>query len=180
MQEEYVSLRDEIMKWQDRRIFVSQLSMTLVIAYTGFLISKDTNEINLSSQILSILTLSILSVTMHVVRLFELFGLKAAAFTAVFHKSIWEKNTTRISFSDGILKFGYNKSMAVAYLIIAFSSVIILFRKFPCPLYTYETIVFILSTVLFAITFLRLFLFNTHNKKEELIKLWRNIRNEQL
>lgn len=179
MNEEYVSLRDEVMKWQDRRIAISQIAMTLVVAYTGYMVSKDSNEISLSWQVVSILPLSILSVTMHITRLFDLFTLKAAAYIAVFYESAWEKHTTRISFSNGILKIGYNKSMAIIYFIIAFSSIVVFFQRFPNSFFSKETILFIVFVILFLFLFFTLFAFNTKKEKGDLIKEWTDIKSER-
>ncbi len=179
MDNEYISIRDEIMKWQDRRIAFSQISLTIVTAYVGYMIGKDITAGNfLSWQITSALPLLILSMTMHITRLFELFHLRAAAFLAVYHNSLWENTVSRVSFSKGIWRVGYNKSMAIVYLLVAVLSVIIFIDKFPRVNSFFHDFIFGVCAFTFLYIFISLFTFDTGKEKDKLLKKWNALKQE--
>jgi len=182
IEKEYSSLRDEIMKWQDRRIVFSQIALTLVIAYTGYLVSKDIKEVSaLSWQVVSILPLLILSITIHITKLFELFQVRAAAFLVIFYDTNWEKNVGEkgVSLSTGTWTLGYNKSMAIVYLIVALGTIFIFTQKYPTSFSLLETIVFSIVAIAFLVVVLRLFMFKSTEKKKEFLEGWRQIKNNQ-
>ncbi len=177
MEKEYSSLRDEILKWQDKRITFSQITITVVIGYTGYMLSLKKDEIlELSWQIVSIFPLLILSITMHVNKIFELFQLRAAAFLAVYHDSVWENEIGKMSFSKR--RIGYNRSMAIVFLSIAVSSTLVFISKYPKTLLTWETIAFVVFLVIFLLVFIALFTFGTKDERKKLIAEWTKIKNE--
>lgn len=179
MEKEYSSLRDEILKWQDKRITFSQIAITLVTAYTGYMLSIKKDEVNgLSWQIVSIFPLLILSITMHINKVFELFQLRAAAFLAVFHSSIWEIEIGKVSLSKGRWRIGYNKSMAIVYLLVSISSTLVFIPKYSKTFYTWETVAFGVFVLIFLLVFKVLFTFGTKDERRKLIEEWTKIKNE--
>ena len=69
---EFATLRDELIKWQDRRITFTQIGITLLIAFVGFMLrDQKTSDIDISNvdrtswQIVSIFPLLLLSITIY-------------------------------------------------------------------------------------------------------------------
>ena len=168
--EEYLSLRDEIFKYNDKRIAFSQIAVSLVTAYTGFMIGKDQYD-NISWQFISIFPLLVLSITVHISRLYELYQIRAGAYLAIFHNSTWENNVENIKLFKRY-KIGYNKSWSIIYLLISACSTTMFVTKFKSPFYCWQTAVFAFFLILFLILCISLFRFDTSEKKRDLKEQW--------
>ena len=173
---EYSSLRDEILKWQEKRITFTQMAITLVTAYTGFMLSIKREEVTgLSWQTVSIFPLLILAITMHINKTFELLQLRAGAFLAVYHDSVWENSVGKISFSKG-LRIGYNKSMASFILLLRYHQQWFPISKYPAGFFSWETIGFLIIFIIFFSVFYVLFNYDTKKERQKLIDQWQNLK----
>lgn len=180
---EYSTLRDELLKWQDRRITFSQITLTLVTAYAGYMLRDEKNstiETTLSWQTVSIFPLLILSITIHLNIVFELFQIRIAAFLSVFYDSTWEKfiSKSEVSLSEGSQTLGYNKSMAIIYLVIVTASILIFMGRYKSPFYVTDSIFFLFFSLVFLYMFYRMYSFGTNNHRGKFLSKWEAIKKE--
>lgn len=179
---EYASLRDELLKWQDRRIIFSQVSITLVIGYMGYILKEQISPVETvaqasrpSWQIISIFPLLLLCITIHLNIVFELFQIRIAAFLTVFYNSTWEQfiSEKTLSLSEGYI--GYNKSMAIVYFLVSSATVFASYTKFEYDLYSQDSLYFSMVAVIFMFMCYRMFSFSTTDYRRKFREEWKTI-----
>lgn len=192
-EKEYASLRDEVLKWQDRRITFSQIAITLVTVYTGYMLKDQKDQsTNLTWPMVSIFPLLILSITIHINKIFELFQIRGAQYLRAFYGSIWEEEIQNVSLSKQekknkkseknkrqIPRVGYNRSMAIVYFFIALTSTFVFASKFHSTPSLLIAIFFAVTGVVFLSMCVILARFDTNCERNELFKKWMDIKDKK-
>lgn len=181
---EYESLRSEIIHWQNREITVFNISLTIIVAYVGWLISLDSSKliskssIVFSWQLASLFPILLIGISMNMQRIFEFFMLKISTYLIVYHKSQWEDKNRKVSVEKEFLKLGLNNSYALIYFILAAFSTIILIWKFPYEFWVRETILWGFAVAFLVSMTILLFYLRFGKQKEKLIKRWEDSLDE--
>ena len=177
---EYESLRSEILQWQSREITVFNISLTVIVAYVGWLLSIDSEKIGLSTnfswQLASLFPMLLIGISINMQRIFEFFMMKISTYLNVFHESNWEKDNREISVEKEFLHIGLNNSYALIYLLLGLFSIIILYYKFPNKLFTIESIPFAVSLAFLITMAILLYTLRFDKKKGILIEKWEKVK----
>jgi hypothetical protein len=172
-EKEYASLRDEILKWQDRKILISQLAAGVIIAYTGFILNKECFYCGFSWQQASILPLIIGSLAMHTSCFFEFCVMRAATFISVFYKSKWELLIDKAKAENKISRYlGYNRSWALTFLLLILVAVAGFIEKYDTPIWRIDSIIFLIFFITFLFFFYSLWNYDHEGEKRRLVRTW--------
>ena len=173
-EKEFESLRSEILHWQDRKIKISNLSIALVTGYAGWMLSRD--QATLSWLTVSLFPILVLSLALHLTKIYELFQIRLGAYLAVYHDCEWEKKIEQVPVKGKIFNVGYNKSYAILYLITAIFTMVALYQNYHAPAGGLVIIVFVLALCCFLSMFITLMAFNFTREKEICMERWKKLK----
>lgn len=168
----YESLRNELIRWQERRYLIFSTSIVFVTALIGWFV---TGEKNLEFTIAAILPHILILGASLLTRNTSLYSTKIGTYISVFYEDIWEIN--QAPFSKKTWIWSTNLIFALFYLGISIISTIILYKISDSTVDVEQAVFWILILIsglnLWSIIYLA---FRSY-PREKYLKLWTEIKN---
>lgn len=172
-EQEYGALRDEIMRWQERRFIVIGATIPLASAVAGIIATKPTA---CSWATASALLLAFLAASMCLLRQFARFNSVIGSYLEVFHANPWERRMRE--FRKGSSRYlELNTFIAVLFLLLAGLWTLILFAICTKPPRILEIVT--LCVVVLAYAYCNWLLAFRSYPRLASFKLWQQIQADE-